>query len=128
MGQQPSKPQDRLDAKHAEKERVLELLVTLRRLASAEATAGVPAGPGSDQARYDAAFAYVYSPDSALHSEQEAIYAHLGRHCASAARAALINGLLPTSRSSMTAQLAAARWGRCKRIWLLLAVWWPLVG
>lgn len=59
MGQQPSKPSEemaRLKVLNEEYDKTKQLLETLQERAIAEAAARIPATPGSDQARADAAF------------------------------------------------------------------------
>lgn len=75
MGQQPSKGYARFDEIIRERERVFALLDTLRNPAADEKTAGLPGGPGSHQARYEAAINYLEQ----LWAEQQALEAHLSR-------------------------------------------------
>lgn len=69
----PSKEAARLGEINAERFRNIELLETLGELAAAEKAAGIPATPGSDQARLDAAWAYTMQ----LGDESNAIQARM---------------------------------------------------
>ena len=74
MGQQPSKEVARLREINAELSRAYELRSALLTPASEESAAGIPAVPGSAQARYQAVMDYL----DRLYAEATAINACLG--------------------------------------------------